>query len=216
LGSSFVQGDIDYALNQLNREPTPNTAEVLSTNALMDDTHDFHPEFPPLFESLLHILFNAFLVGLCVVSLVELWNRAPVATFAVFLVWTVIFYALLCILAWKGHPKESILAAAIFRLWSVPHNGSSIPPSRPLSTEGADSPITPDSRGPYMHHQPTFRTAASPEDITTSNPRHFDTEDGNDVEDEEIQQRRIEEEMSRRDVSIVTVPRRKLWITNPS
>lgn len=39
--------------------------------------------------------------------------------------------------------------------------------------------------------------------------------DDDDDEDEESRQRRIEEEMSRRDVSIVTVPRRKLFLTNP-
>ena len=44
--------------------------------------------------------------------------------------------------------------------------------------------------------------------------------DGNrsedDDEDDELQQRRIEQEMERRDVSIVTVPKRKLFLTNPS
>jgi len=41
-------------------------------------------------------------------------------------------------------------------------------------------------------------------------------DDPDDDEDEETRQRRIEGEMNRRDVSIVTVPKRKLWIANPT
>lgn len=66
--------------------------------------------------------------------------------------------------------------------------------------------------GPYIH-QPLFRRAlSSHEDDILSSENHDD--DGDD--DEHARQRRIEQEMDRRDVSIVTVPKRKLWITNPS
>ena len=40
--------------------------------------------------------------------------------------------------------------------------------------------------------------------------------DEQDEEDEETRQRRIEEELSRRDVSIVTVPKRRLYLLNPN
>jgi len=211
--------DLDYALSQVNRGPgtvTPSTAEALSTNALMENSHiqNTHPKFPPLFEGLLHVVFNVSLIGLCVITLDELWKRAPVAAFAVFLVWTILFYLFVVILAWNGYPKESILAAAIFRLWSEPHHISTT--SRPVSHADLDSPLPSDGRGPYVHHQPAFRTAVSSGLEDEFVHRHPETEDEYDAEDEDIQQRRIEEEMSRRDVSIVTVPRRKLWITNPS
>jgi len=40
-------------------------------------------------------------------------------------------------------------------------------------------------------------------------------DDDEDDADEDTMQQRIEDEMARRDVSIITVPRKKLWITNP-
>ena len=43
-----------------------------------------------------------------------------------------------------------------------------------------------------------------------------ETEEIDSDEDEDTRQRRIEDEMARRDVSIVTVPKRKLWVANPS
>ena len=51
-----------------------------------------------------------------------------------------------------------------------------------------------------------------------STARHHEDgeDDPYDDEDEETRQHRIEDEMNRRDVSIVTVPKRKLWIANPS
>jgi hypothetical protein len=89
-------------------------------------------------------------------------------------------------------------------------------PSRPMSMAGTDQYSFPtEPRGPYMHH-PTYRVAHE-DDHSTSHggPLSVDTEVESD-EDEDTRQRRIEEEMGRREVSIVTVPKRKLWITNPS
>ena len=40
-------------------------------------------------------------------------------------------------------------------------------------------------------------------------------DDEDDDVDEETRQRRIEEEISRRDVNIVTVPKRRLFLMNP-
>lgn len=52
--------------------------------------------------------------------------------------------------------------------------------------------------------------------MTPMGPRSVETDDDDDDIDEDTRQRQIEEEMGRREVSIVTVPRRRLWITNPS
>lgn len=81
-------------------------------------------------------------------------------------------------------------------------------------------PFTPDPRGPYLH-SPPFRAVQVQEgegyDMIGTGRHHEDGEDDpDDDEDEETRQRRIEGEMNRRDVSIVTVPKKKLWIANPS
>lgn len=69
--------------------------------------------------------------------------------------------------------------------------------------------------GPYLH-QPPYRTAATDEySHSHAGPRSLEADDDDDV-DEVTRQRMIEEEMDRREVSIVTVPKRRLWVTNPS
>jgi hypothetical protein len=86
------------------------------------------------------------------------------------------------------------------------------------ATPEPSASFTPDPRGPYLH-SPPFRAAQEDEfyDVFGTGRHHEDGEDDpNDDEDEETRQRRIEGEMNRRDVSIVTVPKRKLWIANPS
>jgi hypothetical protein len=60
---------------------------------------------------------------------------------------------------------------------------------------------------------------AAPEDDLHSSSYaglRSEPEETSSDEDEETRQRRIEDEIARRDVSIVTVPKRKLWVVNPS
>jgi len=191
---------------------------MLSTRALM--TVPAFPrmayELPPPFELLLRILFHILVLALCILSLVALWYRAPMSLFTVFLLWTVIFYISLFTLAWHGRPGKSLLSTLIARVRGPLVNTPGTPTSRPLSMTGTDQfPFPTDSRGPYLH-QPLFR-AAGHDDVSTSlGPRSVDTDDDDDEMDEDTRQRRIEEEMGRREVSIVTVPKRRLWITNPS
>lgn len=61
-------------------------------------------------------------------------------------------------------------------------------------------------------HQPPYRAIpGQPTSIEDAG------DDEDDEEDEVTRQRRMEDEMGRRDVSILTtVPKRRLWITNPS
>ena len=128
----------------------------------------------------------------------------------------VAFYAALLVLAWNGRPRDSTVTILLGRLRggsSADANGATPVPSRPLSASGIDFP--PDPRGPYLH-QPLFRAANDDEYYSTSHANgHDEADDGSDI-DEDTRQRRIEEEMGRRDVSIVTVPKRKLWVANPS
>ncbi|KAG0709621.1 hypothetical protein DFH29DRAFT_841147 [Suillus ampliporus] len=200
----------------------PNTAEIVSTRALMPTptfprvTH----ELPPLFEICLHIFFHTLVFALCILSLVALWYGAHLALFAVFLLWTVIFYFCLFTLAWHGRPRRSMLTylLARFRAESPPAVSPGTPTSRPLSAVGTEQyPFPTDTRGPYLH-EPPYRAARGHDDVSTSigGPRSVETDYDDDDVDEEARQRRIEEEMGRREVSIVTVPKRRLWITNPS
>lgn len=178
------------------------------------------PTLPPRPLSLLHALFHAALLGSCAVTLVSLFQRAPKAVFAVFLVWVIVFYCVFFSMSWRGMPKESLLSVLLDSLKRHPVDEAiSLPDaqsrasSRPLSATNDNFPPPGWLRSPYTYHQPSFRRALSPqEDEILSSNSHRYAED----EDEETQQRRIEEEMGRRDVSIITVPKRKLWIANPS
>ncbi|KAH7929432.1 hypothetical protein BV22DRAFT_1080880 [Leucogyrophana mollusca] len=220
--------ELDYAVHQGNRangfssSSTPPTIDVLSTRALVP--HANFPraiyEIPQPFETCLRILFHALVLALCILSLAALWYRATKALFAVFLLWTVLFYCSLFALAWNGRPRKSILTALIARLRAQPPppaGSPGTPTSRPLSMVGNEQyPFPTDTRGPYLH-QPPYRPAGH-DDVSTSHggPRSVETDDDDEDVDEETRQRRIEEEMGRREVSIVTVPKRRLWITNPS
>lgn len=208
-------------MNTEQNSTTPTTAADPTTNLIRAPAHDPLPKYPSTSQSLLHILFHATLLGLCILSLVELWARAPVATFVVFLIWTVGFYIALFILAWKGRPKKSLAAIAFSRLRTNPPQteGTATPsPSRPMSSVMPDSAVLTEPRSPYLHHQPPFRATYTPGlDDDPQSPRPVESpEDFDDDEDEDTRQRRMEDEMNRRDVSIVTVPRRKLYLTNPS
>jgi hypothetical protein len=70
-------------------------------------------------------------------------------------------------------------------------------------------------RNPYLH-QPSFYPAAE-DDLQSGSYAGLRSEPEEESEDDDdARQRRIEDEIGRRDVSIVTVPKRKLWVVNPS
>ena len=224
-----MQAELDYALTQLNHRPqcppTPGTAvlEMQSTRGLMNNTLPTHPVMPGLLESFTHLLLHAALLALCAVALAALWSRAPRGAFAAFLAWTLVFYILIIALAWRGIPRESILTVVLHRLRSSPGHGGSpgqlgtATPHAPSSV-GLDAiPFPSDGHGGIYQHQPPYRTAHDSEYPTSLSHAGHTTldDDADDDEDDEMRQRRIEDEMSRRDVSIVTVPRRKLFLTNP-
>lgn len=98
---------------------------------------------------------------------------------------------------------------------------ASVAPGSPTDERGSHIFHAPTpGGGPYIYHQPPWRRAISPEeDISTSHGGHHTLEldePEDDDDDDDDRQRRMEEELERRDVNIVTVPRRRLWITNPS
>ncbi|KAI9447977.1 hypothetical protein H4582DRAFT_1897537 [Lactarius indigo] len=213
-------GDLDYALMQLNNRgitSTPATTTHFSAQGLSDppSAKVQPPLVPPKGEITLHVLMHVLILSLCTVSLVELWNRAPLAPFVAFLVWIMAFYALLVIMSWNGLLLGRFQANA--QPIAIGATGPPIAtpsPSRPISMAGTDQfPFPQEPRSPYLH-QPLFHTAA--EDATSYAGLRSETEEIDSDEDEDTRQRRIEDEMARRDVSIVTVPKRKLWVANPS
>lgn len=206
--------ELDYAITQVIRthqtHSNPGTTDVLVQSGPSRPMN-----FPPLIETIVHVLLHMFLLGLCIIALLALWSRAPRVTFAVFLAWTACFYGTLILFAWHGRPRHSILAVVFSRLRSQSYHPAVVSepptPSRP-NGEGVTD-------GPYLH-QPSYRPVASDMHDGTSytqGHRSMDDDDDDDQdEDEDTRQQRIENEIGRREVSIVTVPKRKLWITNPS
>lgn len=193
---------------------TPATTDIRSSLVLMTPPTDSFPraEWPRNFDIFLRIFLHLSLLAICVLSLAALWSHKT--GFAVFLAWMMAFYVLLFVFAWHGRSRQSILTVIITRLRANPPNASEPSPGLPLSA--ADQyPLQTDTRGPYVHHQPPYRAIAIDDLSTTQGDPRSTENDDDDEEDEDARQRRIEDEMARREVSIITVPRRKLWITNP-
>ncbi len=183
--------------------------DIQSTKGLMDGAaFPVHPELPDALESTLHILLQAFLLALCVFCLVALWQRAPKATFIVFLIWTVGFYILMFTLAWHGIPRISVLSVLVNRLRTNP---AAHPPR---STIGSDGVSSPNGQGPYQNH-PSFRAALDSDYPASASHAEPTMDEYDDDEDDDTRQRRMEDELNRREVNIITVPKRKLVPKNP-
>ena len=111
------------------------------------------------------------------------------------------------VLAWNYYPSTSLLTAFLQSL-----RGHKISDKNNL----ANGITSTNGEGPYTYHQPPYRLSTHADDLSHGAPMSAETDGTDDDIDEATRQRVIEEEMERRDVSIVTVPRRKLWIANPS
>ncbi|KAG7096979.1 hypothetical protein E1B28_004375 [Marasmius oreades] len=223
-------GELDYAISQAIRvqeyPPTPATTDVLVASAPGND-YQQPPIFPSPLEIITRIFLQLSLCGLCVITLIALWSvPSSKVFFALFLAWTLLSYSLFISLAWRGLPPISILSVLVARLrgktTSPPPSVSPTPEQYQFSTANTPTPLATSpgypfpvsGSGPYIHHNPPHRTAG-PEDFSYVSPRSVEDYDDAD-EDEDTRQQRIEGEMGRREVSIVTVPKRKLWIANPS
>jgi hypothetical protein len=206
-------------INNRARASTPATTTHLSAQALSDPPTAKlqQPLIPAKEEIVIHILTHVLILGLCILSLVELWKRAPRGLFVAFLIWTVSFYIILVTLSWNGRPRYSTLTVLLCNI-----RGTGQSTSAPIGTPNASRPISmagtdpfQEPRNPYLH-QPLFSTGGE-DDLHSSSYAGLRSEPEEESdEDEETRQRRIEDEIARRDVSIVTVPKRKLWVVNPS
>ncbi|KAF9462635.1 hypothetical protein BDZ94DRAFT_1219539 [Collybia nuda] len=202
-------GELDYAISQVRRaqsSSTPATTDALMGSATRIALRRQLP-FPPPPKIVLRLLVQLCLLGFSVLTLVILWQRAPRFAFGVFLTWTVAFYAVMSVCSWYFCPEHSILSALRSRL------GTNTPET--LDTPSTPTPGLRTPAGPYTHHQTPFRAAAISDDGSVA-VRSVDTDVLEDGVDEFTTQRMIEEEMGRRDVSIITIPKRRLWIANPS
>ncbi|EIN10748.1 hypothetical protein PUNSTDRAFT_142689 [Punctularia strigosozonata HHB-11173 SS5] len=229
-------GELDYALAQLHKPenpPTPaGTTDMLSTNGLMADGLPPPPmvEMPGSLTAVFHVVLHATILALCVLSLLALHDQDFTAPFAIFLVYVIVFYSAIFLLAWKGRPRHSVLVVLIGRLRGVPATIPPPPPSGPVPPTDQDQYTYPGSTppaqlSPYIH-QPPYHQAigdtAEDESVafhSSRQPLSMQTSDDDDDDDDEsTRQRRIEEEINGRDVNIVhvTVPKRRLWVTNPS
>jgi hypothetical protein len=209
-----VQQDaLDYAITKANKA---RAAAALAAADAEASSRLSNSELPGPLSLALRLAFHMLLLALCILTLEKLWSRASKASFAVFLVWILIFYASTFVLAWRGQLKDSLIAVLVHRYRTNPPASGRRPSSSadPLAAAADHVPIS-ESRRPYVHHQPPYRVATSTGlDDASSAVRSIDTHD--EDEDEDVTQQRIEDEIGRREVSIVTVPRRKLWIANPS
>ncbi|KAG6814168.1 hypothetical protein H0H92_000844 [Tricholoma furcatifolium] len=203
-------GELDYTLTQVRREQlsTPATTDGLMAASTLNPSKP-QPEHLTVSEMFIHIITQALLLGMAILTVVELWFRAPKAGFVVFLVWTVIFYAIMIILALRNRPDRAILSVLFHRQKSPAPLQSSTTPTRL-----AVLPELPP--GPYVH-QPSHRLATTADEVSLSQggPQSTEADEPDDDLDDDTRQRIMEDEMGRRDVSIVTIPKRKLWVANP-
>ncbi|KAG6861604.1 hypothetical protein C0995_014511 [Termitomyces sp. Mi166 len=197
-------GELDYALSQFRRaqSSTPATTDGLMAAAVPPSSQP-RLKNPAVSEMVIHAIIQGLFLGLSILTLMNLWSRAPKYGFVIFLTWTAIFYAIMIYFALRHRPESSFLSA----LCSL-HNSR----ARNMPTDPTP-PFLPE--GPYVH-QPSHRLATAADEISSQGgPRSTETDEQEDDIDDDTRQRIIEEEMGRRDVSIITIPKRKLWITNP-
>ena len=164
-------------------------------------------QYPKPSVIIVHIVLQISLLGLSAVTLVILWSRSSRVLFLVFLVWVILFYVVMVVLAWNYYPTTSLLTAFLRSL-----RGHNILDEDNL----ANGTTSTNGEGPYTYHQPPYRISTPADELSHGALMSAETDGTDDDIDEATRQRVIEEEMERRDVSIVTVPRRKLWIANPS
>lgn len=218
--SSRSLGEIDWLLRRrsLNAVGELDYALSMAHNAQRNSAAASGPAYPPSLHSTSGsrgtpsvLIIAAYAVaqigflGLNVITLVALWKHAPRAAFIVFLIWVVLFYALLFLVPQRLEVERHILSIISRRKQKQPDVPAAIPSS--------PTPPPNSSHGPYLH-TPSF-TRTPPTDMSSGGARSAEEDDDDDI-DEDTRQRMIEAEMDRREVSIITMPKRKLWVANPS
>jgi hypothetical protein len=163
---------------------------------------------------ILRVIFHFCLLGNLAFALASLFQLGNRAGFAVLLAWCVVAYA---IIFWTlvYRPRNSLLLLLREKFIDHPHPQPETMITEPFANMAKDpsSPVASNNRYPSPSAQFTS-VEYPPSNSIYSQPRPVETDHEEDHEDDEEKQLRIEQEMQRRDVSIVTVPRRQLRITN--
>jgi hypothetical protein len=207
---------LDYALSAAHNAQRAgvNTPDPPSVHTTPDKlkTND-STRRPGLLHLGIYISSQVGLLGLNVVTLVALWFHAPKAAFYSYLVWVLVMYTCLVFIPRRFKAEDYMVSKLVNPNMPSPLVGTDAPPSHvPNPGDSIRASIVPS--GPYLHPPPFLRTVPA----HTGYLRHTEPEGDNEDDDldEDARQRMIEEEMDRREVSIVTVPKRKLWVANPS
>lgn len=210
-----VYGQLDFQLSQNGRSPPTFPPPPSSAHEMSPTTPQVPALTPPRLPSRPAQLWFDVALQVIILWAVVFW----LVTFAIMgsipgLVLSVLiavaYYVMLVILAWLNRPQHSILVVVISRLRGDPADVAPVPPSAP------STPIPPISSPPhpYLNSPPWRATQSHASDDLLSRARSMDSEGADDDEDDDERQARIEEEMARRDVSIFTVPKRRLVVRN--
>ncbi|KAG9040174.1 hypothetical protein FRB95_000103 [Tulasnella sp. JGI-2019a] len=218
-----LYGQLDYELSHRNN----GTAKVPSPRPQSDlqpTTTPIPAQTPPTMpKRMLRLWFNvalqvvvlwALLFWLVTFSLIH--STPGLAVMAVCLV---VFYTGMIGLAWAKRPDHSILVVLVTRLRGdsatspTAYQPAAVSAHRPTHSNQPSG-----SNHPYLH-SPAFRAVPGGDDDifsrSTHGARSMDSDGADDdEEDDDARQARIEEEMARRDVSIFTVPKRRLVVRN--
>lgn len=240
-----TQGELDYAISQAHRaeltvpETESSYPNIFSPPPRLPSLASESFQKTNKYIIFLRVIVHWVLLGLSVVCLLMLWRRAPRALFAIFLAWTAAFSLLYVVFSWNNYISDTSLFflfpafrsascgsppgfnSTSSRLDRIDEGGIPTPAPSPGPGQGMDpnytfpvavaSISTTAAPGPYLHQAP-HRLATLDDYSVQGDP----ISDGDNDEDEDTRQMRIEEEIGRREVSIITIPKRKLWIANPS
>jgi len=213
-------GELDYALSQSThgRQPSqPNyESQDQATPPIKGESKSTAPAVYPKPWPALQFLQGAFhlcLLGNLAFALASLFQLGNRAGFAVFLVWCIIAYSI--ILWGTMYQTKHSLIPLLQDQFLKPEPQAPSPEAAPL-TEMLRDPSSPITSNSHYRSIPSAQYTSieyPPSNSIYSQPRPVEP-DPDDDEDDEERQLRMEQEMQRRDVSIVTVPRRQLRITN--
>jgi len=214
--------ELDYAMSHMSPTPgfdTGSPMPLITPTANTTLVPSPITTSPDTLQGISHLITHAFIIFACVFCLITLYASGPLVSFIVFLIWTVAFYFSLFLMAWFHIPGVSYLSLFVARLRGKAHVPA---PTEPVDSHATSSsaatPLTQSYFGPYTYHQPPYRRVdgMSREDSERAsrlsrNPRSMLSDED---EDDDDRQREMEIEMARREVSVITVPKRRLVIAN--
>ncbi|PVG03601.1 hypothetical protein CPB86DRAFT_804086 [Serendipita vermifera] len=225
-------GDLDYAMSQHaqrsahSRSPSAVPLAPRPEQDVPQVRRTSSARFPPKDSIVLRIALHLLLFALCIFTAEALFSRSGnnlgIPLGSVFVVLVAIFYLALILLASRGKPHNSSLAVIIDRLRGT----SATTTSGPQSTDDLD--LGTFRMGNISHEtrmaidrsshidNATLQSSRASRPLMSSHRYSGEEYEGQNLrhDDEDDDAERIEREMERREISIVTVPKRRLFIAN--